>query len=207
MDKSLLSKFTEMYLERAKRIRIGDGALEETFMGPLIEEGSAEKWAFHNRKAEEEGAEILLRGERLSGGVYDGGTFVSPFVYRFDSYKRDTFCLREEAFSPHVAIIGVDGMEEAVEVYNDTDYGLAMAVITEDYRKWRYVRDHAEYGLGYVNLPSIGAEVHLPFGGVKASGNGHPGAEGIMESVTHKVAFTVNHAKTIVMAQGLSASV
>ena len=58
-----------------------------------------------------------------------------------------------------------------------------------------------------MNLPSIGAEVHLPFGGVKASGNGHPGAEGIMESVTHKVAFTVNHAKTIVMAQGLSASV
>ncbi len=106
-----------------------------------------------------------------------------------------------------MAIIGVDGMEEAVEVYNDTDYGLAMAVITEDYRKWRWVRDHAEYGLGYVNLPSIGAEVHLPFGGVKASGNGHPGAEGIIDSVTHRVAFTVNHAHEIVMAQGLSASV
>jgi aldehyde dehydrogenase (NAD+) len=207
VDKSLLSKFTDMYLERAKRIRIGDGLLEETFMGPLIEEGSVEKWAFHNQKAEEEGGEVLLRGERLTGGVYDGGAFVSPFVYRFENYKKDTFCLREEAFSPHVAIIGVDGMEEAVEVYNDTDYGLAMAVITEDYRKWRYVRDHAEYGLGYVNLPSIGAEVHLPFGGVKASGNGHPGAEGIMESVTHKVAFTVNHSRQIVMAQGLSTAV
>jgi aldehyde dehydrogenase (NAD+) len=58
-----------------------------------------------------------------------------------------------------------------------------------------------------VNLPSIGAEVHLPFGGVKGSGNGHPGAEGILESVTHRVAFTVNHSHDIVMAQGLSTNV
>jgi aldehyde dehydrogenase (NAD+) len=161
------------------------------------------KWKHHNAKAIEEGAEVLIQGEELTSGAYADGNFVSPFVYRMD-YRPNTFCLREEAFSPHVAIIPVDGMEQAVDVYNDTDYGLAMAVITEDYRKWRWVRDHAEYGLGYVNLPSIGAEVHLPFGGVKASGNGHPGAEGILDSVTHRVAFTVNHAEEIVMAQGLS---
>ena len=148
-----------------------------------------------------------MEGHELTNGELACGNFVSPFIYRFEHYKKNTFCLREEAFSPHVAIIGVGGMEEAVEVYNDTDYGLAMAVITDDYRKWRWVRDHAEFGLGYVNLPSIGAEVHLPFGGVKASGNGHPGAEGILESVTHRVAFTVNHAREIVMAQGLSTNI
>lgn len=207
IDRKILTPFTERFLDKVKRIRIGDGRHEDTFMGPLIEAGSVDKWKHHNAKAEEEGGEVLLRGEQLSGGDYEHGSYVSPFVYRFEQYKKNTFCLREEAFSPHVAIIGVDGMEEAVEVYNDTDYGLSMAVITEDYRKWRWVRDHADYGLGYVNLPSIGAEVHLPFGGVKASGNGHPGAEGIMESVTHRVAFTVNHAREIVMAQGLSASV
>ena len=69
------------------------------------------------------------------------------------------------------------------------------------------MRDNAEYGLGYVNLPSIGAEVHLPFGGVKKSGNGHPSAEGLLDAVTHRVAFTVNHADEIVMAQGLSAKI
>lgn len=204
IDKKVEAEFTKRYIEKVGRIHIGDGMKEETFMGPLIEAGSIDKWEFHNAKAIEEGAEVLLHGKRLTDGEYADGNFVSPFVYRFDGYKKNTFCLREEAFSPHVAIIPVDGLMEAVNVYNDTDYGLAMAVITEDYRKWRYVRDHAEFGLGYVNLPSIGAEVHLPFGGVKASGNGHPGAEGILDSVTHRVAFTVNHAREIVMAQGLS---
>lgn len=207
VDKKIEAKFTEMYLERVKRIKVGNGLNEDTFMGPLINQDGVTKWKHHREKAIEEGGEVLIDGSELTGGEYQCGHFVSPFVYRFKSYKPNTFCLREEAFSPHVAIIGVDGMEEAVKVYNDTDYGLAMAVITEDYRKWRWVRDHAEYGLGYVNLPSIGAEVHLPFGGVKSSGNGHPGAEGIIDSVTHRVAFTVNHAREIVMAQGLSTKV
>jgi len=207
IDRKIERQFTERYLEKVKRIKIGNGLSDDVFMGPLIEEGGIEKWKFHNQKAEEEGGEILIRGEHLTEGDHACGNFVSPFVYRFEQYKKDTFCLREEAFSPHVAIIGVDGIEEAVEVYNDTDYGLSMAVITEDYRKWRWVRDHADFGLGYVNLPSIGAEVHLPFGGVKASGNGHPGAEGIIESVTHRIAFTVNHAREIVMAQGLTTTI
>jgi aldehyde dehydrogenase (NAD+) len=207
VDRKIEPEFTKRFVEVVSRIQVGDGMKPDTFMGPLIEESGVEKWRHHNAKAREEGAEVLVDGQELREGDLACGNFVSPFVYRFESYKRNTFCLREEAFSPHVAIIGVDGMEEAVDVYNDTDYGLSMAVITEDYRKWRWVRDHADYGLGYVNLPSIGAEVHLPFGGVKASGNGHPGAEGIFESVTHRVAFTVNHSKEIIMAQGLSTKV
>jgi aldehyde dehydrogenase (NAD+) len=207
IDRKIEPEFTKKFVEKVGRIKIGNGLQEDTFMGPLIEEAGIEKWKLHNAKAREEGGEVLVDGQQLTDGDYKCGNFVSPFVYRFEHYKKNTFCLREEAFSPHVAIIGIDGMEEAVDVYNDTDYGLAMAVITEDYRKWRWVRDHAEYGLGYVNLPSIGAEVHLPFGGVKASGNGHPGAEGILESVTHRVAFTVNHAREIVMAQGLSTDI
>jgi aldehyde dehydrogenase (NAD+) len=206
VDKKIEPEFTKRFLEAVERIRIGSGLGEDVFMGPLINEGGAEKWETHNKKAIEEGAEVLVEGKRLTEGDFSCGHFVSPFVYRMQ-YRPGTFSLREEAFSPHVAIIPVDGLEQAVEVYNDTDYGLAMAVITEDYRKWRYVRNHAEFGLGYVNLPSIGAEVHLPFGGVKASGNGNPGAEGILEAVTHRVAFTVNHADEIVLAQGLSSKV
>lgn len=207
VDRRIEPEFTRRFVDAVQRIKVGNGLHEDVFMGPLIEESGVEKWKVHNRKAREEGAEILVDGRELTDGDLACGSFVSPFVYRFQRYKPDTFCLREEAFSPHVAIIGVDGVEEAVEVNNDTLYGLSMAVITEDYRKWRWVRDHADYGLGYVNLPSIGAEVHLPFGGVKSSGNGHPGAEGIFESVTHRVAFTVNYAKEIVMAQGLSTKV
>ncbi|CAN5414136.1 aldehyde dehydrogenase family protein [soil metagenome] len=207
VDRKIEAEFTRRFLEKTKRISIGNGLHEHIFMGPMIEAGGADKWERHNAKAKEEGAEILIDGQRLTEGEYAHGSFVTPFVYRFEKYPKDTFCLREEAFSPHVAILPVDGMEEAVEVYNDTEYGLSMACITEDFRKWRWVRDHADYGLGYVNLPSIGAEVHLPFGGVKGSGNGHPGAEGILESVTHRIAFTVNHAQEILMAQGLSTEI
>ncbi len=206
VDKKIEPKFTDMFLEKTKRIRIGDGLDEDTFMGPLINQEGVEKWHHHNTKAIEEGAEVLLHGKKLKEGPYANGYFVEPFVYRFP-YRPGTFCLRQEAFSPHVAIIPIDGMEEAVKVYNDTDYGLALAVVTEDFRKWRWVRDHAEFGLGYVNLPCIGAEIHLPFGGVKASGNGHPSAEGLLDSVTHRVAFTVNNSHKIVMAQGLSAKI
>ena len=206
IDKKIEPEFTKRYLEMAKKIQIGDGMKETTFMGPLINKSGVEKWHRHNQKAIEEGAEVLYHGKELTTGSHACGHFVEPFIYKME-YRPGTFCLREEAFSPHVAIIPVDGMEEAVKVYNDTDYGLSMAVITEDYRKWRWVRDHAEFGIGYVNLPSIGAEVHLPFGGVKSSGNGNPSAEGIINSVTHRVGFTVNHAEEIIMAQGLGTKV
>jgi len=206
VDRKLVDRFQEQFLEMVDRIKIGDGLREDVFMGPLINDGGVKKFLHHNAKAKEEGATVLRDGGALTDGDYANGHFVKPFVYRME-YRPNTFCLREEAFSPHVAIIPVDGVEQAVEVYNDTDYGLAMAVVTEDYRKWRYVRDHADYGLGYVNLPSIGAEVHLPFGGVKNSGNGHPSAEGLIDAVTHRTAFTVNHAREIVMAQGLSTKI
>jgi aldehyde dehydrogenase (NAD+) len=204
VDKKIIDRYTEMFVEKVNRIKVGDGLEEDTFMGPLISQEGVAKWKHHNAKAIEEGGEVLIEGREITEGPLARGNFVTPFVYRFRDYKENTFCLREEAFSPHTCIIGCDGMEDAVRIYNDTDYGLAMAVITEDYRKWRWVRDHADFGLGYVNLPSIGAEVHLPFGGVKASGNGHPAAETALDYLTHRVAFTVNHAREIVMAQGLT---
>ena len=115
--------------------------------------------------------------------------------------------IREEVFGPHVALIPFKTNEDAVRIYNDTDYGLSLAVITESYRTMRLFREECDFGMGYVNLPCIGAEVHLPFGGVKKSGNGHPSAAGLADVVTHKVAWTVNHGTEIKMAQGLSADV
>lgn len=199
-------EFTKRFVAITRDLRIGNGLDPDVFMGPLINRQGVEKYLRHNRAAIEEGAEVLLPGGELKEGELAYGHFVAPFVYRM-RHRADSFALKEEAFSPHVAIIPVSSLEEAVAVYNDTPYGLSMAVITEDYRKWRYVRDNAEFGIGYVNLPSIGAEVHLPFGGVKGSGNGHPSAAGIFDAVTDKIAFTVNHSTEIQMAQGLSTRV
>ncbi len=82
-----------------------------------------------------------------------------------------------------------------------------VAVVSEDYRQINYYRDHAELGLAYANLPCIGAEVQLPSGGVKKSGNGYPSAREIIEAVTDRTAWRVNNDKDIQMAQGLSADI
>ena len=122
-------------------------------------------------------------------------------------WRHDSVCLTEEAFSPHVAIVPVRGVEEAVEVYNDTKYGLSGAIITEDYRKARYAEEHMRCGIFYWNLPCIGAGVRLPFGGVKQSGNLIPSAAGLIPVLTHPKAITYNLDTHIVMAQGLKAEI
>lgn len=206
VDRKVEAEFTEKFVAQAKRIRVGNALDKNVFCGPLINREGVEKFVIHNQKAKEEGAEVLLDGGPLTDGDYAHGHFVSPFVYRME-YDRNSWVLNEEAFSPNIGIVPVDGLEQAVQYHNETNYGLAAAVITESFRKWRYCRDEMEVGLLYVNLPSIGAEVHLPFGGMKQSGNGHPGAATLIDYVTHRTALTVNHSEEIAMAQGLSAKI
>ncbi|MCF6158661.1 MAG: aldehyde dehydrogenase family protein [wastewater metagenome] len=199
----VLSEFERRFIEVTKRIKIGDPLDEDVFMGPVINEAATEKITMYNTLARKEGAEALLEGGRLTQDPYTKGYFMSPFVYRMH-HSLSSRVLQEEVFGPHVAIIPVKDIDEAVEVHNGTGYGLTCAVITEDYRKARRIREDCEYGLGYVNLPSIGAEVHLPFGGVKKSGTGLPSGSTLIDVVTHRTAWTVNHAMEIKMAQGLT---
>jgi aldehyde dehydrogenase (NAD+) len=202
----IFDRFAEKLVAAAKRLRVGDPLDAGNFTGPVIHEGSVQKVLRYNALAREEGAKVLLDGGRLGGAAHDGGCFLSPFLYRMN-HRHDARCLREEVFGPHLALIPFKTNEDAARIYNDTDYGLSMAVVTEDYRAMRLFREECEYGMGYVNLPCIGAEVHLPFGGVKKSGNGHPSAAGLVEAVTHKTAWTVNHGTEVKMAQGLTTDI
>jgi aldehyde dehydrogenase (NAD+) len=200
-----LDRFVEQFVATARRLRVGDPLDAGSFTGPVINPQAVEKISSYNDLARQEKAEILLDGGRLDGAL-SVGCFMGPFVYR-QEYRPGLRTIREEVFGPHVAVIPFKTDEEAARIYNDTEYGLSVAIITESYRRMRYFREECEYGMGYVNLPCIGAEVHLPFGGVKKSGNGHPSAAGLVEAVTHKTAWTVNHAEEVKMAQGLSAAV
>ncbi len=202
----LFDRYAEQFVATARRLRIGDPLNGGNFTGPVIHRGAAEKVERYNELARREGAQVLLDGGRLTSGDHAKGCYLAPFVYRMEA-RPGVRCVREEVFGPHLALIPFRTNEDAVRIYNDTDYGLSMAVITEDYRTMRLFRDECEYGMGYVNLPCIGAEVHLPFGGVKKSGNGHPSAAGLIETVTHKTAWTVNHATEVKMAQGLTTQI
>jgi aldehyde dehydrogenase (NAD+) len=201
----VFDRFADKFVATAKRLRIGDPLDAHNFTGPVIHAGALEKVERYNEMARREG-KVLLDGGRLSDSEHAGGNFLSPFVYRMEPNSKSR-CLREEVFGPHVVLIPFRTNEEAARIYNATEYGLSFAVITEDYRAMRYFRDECEYGMGYVNLPCIGAEVHLPFGGVKKSGNGHPSAAGLVETVTHKTAWTVNYGTEVKMAQGLTTDI
>jgi aldehyde dehydrogenase (NAD+) len=202
----VFDRFAEKFVATAKQLRIGDPFHASNFTGPVIHEGAVRKVESYNDLARREGAQVLLEGGRLRDGALARGSFLSPFIYRIE-HRPGVRCIREEVFGPHVALIPFRTNEDAVRIYNDTEYGLSMAAITEDFRAMRLFRDECQYGMGYVNLPCIGAEVHLPFGGVKKSGNGHPSAAGLIETVTHKTAWTVNHAEEVKMAQGLTTDI
>ena len=203
--------FKERFVAGAESIAIGDPLEGETFMGPLIEAEHREKVRQYNELAREEASNVLLDQTELDPSRvpagHEEGHWTGPFVYEADPAE-PLRCTHEEVFGPHVALLEYDGdIERGVELQNDTAYGLAGAIISEDYREINYYRDHAEIGLAYGNLPCIGAEVQLPFGGVKRSGNGYPSAREVIEAVTERTAWTLNNSKEIRMAQGLSADV
>ena len=119
------------------------------------------------------------------------GWFLRPFVYEVE--WADKPYLKQEVFGPHVAIIPFDTIDDAVRIYNDTEFGLALGVVTNDFRIAREIRNSCDFGLGYWNSGSIAAESHNPFGGLKKSGNGWPSAAGMFDAVTHKIAWSANH--------------
>ncbi|WP_254543779.1 aldehyde dehydrogenase family protein [Halomarina pelagica] len=213
VHEDVYDEFKQRFVEVAEGISVGDPLDEDTFMGPAIEPEHVEKIRKYNDLAREEATEVLVDRTELDDSEipegHEGGNWVGPFVYEVEyDDEGEQRSIREEVFGPHVALMKYSGdIERAVEIHNDTPYGLAGAVISEDYRQINYYRDRAEVGLSYGNLPCIGAEVQLPFGGVKKSGNGYPSAREVIEAVTERTAWTLNNSKEIQMAQGLSADI
>jgi alpha-ketoglutaric semialdehyde dehydrogenase len=163
--------FTDMVVERATRMKMGSGLDPSVEMGPLINERAREKVQRYVQLGNEEGARLLCGGTACEGADYAHGYFYLPTV--FDQVKPAMRIAQEEIFGPVLSILEVSGFEEAVEVLNSTRYGLSSSIYTRDVaRACRAIRD-LEAGITYVNGPTIGAEVHLPFGGVKDTGNGH----------------------------------
>lgn len=206
VHEKIFDQFADKYIAAVKRLNVGHPLDQANFTGPVINEAAVTKTLSYNDLARAEKATVLVEGGRLTAGDLSHGNFLSPFVYR-QEHVPGKRTVREEVFGPHVALVPFKDDADAVRIYNDVEYGLSMAVITENFRRMRYFREECEFGMGYVNLPCIGAEVHLPFGGVKKSGNGHPSASALTEAVTHKIAWTVNHAEEVKMAQGLKAEV
>ena len=171
LHRDVHKKFTDMLTARAEQIKIGDGLDESVDMGPLINQAAREKVERYVKIGKDEGARLVTGGAVYDQGKCKDGWFFLPTI--FDHVTPKMRIAQEEIFGPVLSIIEVKRFEEAIAVLNDTAYGLSSSIYTADVgRAFRAMRD-IEAGITYINGPTIGAEVHLPFGGVKNTGNGH----------------------------------
>jgi acyl-CoA reductase-like NAD-dependent aldehyde dehydrogenase len=171
VQKGIYAEFVERYVDRAKALRVGNGLDENIEMGPAINENQLKTDLSYVEIGKAEGARLTCGGNRLDKGDYQYGYFMEPTVFVDVTPKMRI--AQEEIFGPVVSIIACDDLEDAIEIANGVDYGLSSALYTKDVnRAFTAMRD-LDAGITYINAPTIGAEVHLPFGGVKATGNGH----------------------------------
>jgi acyl-CoA reductase-like NAD-dependent aldehyde dehydrogenase len=155
----------------AERLRLGPGWEEDTDVGPVINGSALEKIHSYTEIGEGEGARLLTGGEVATGNGLEQGFFYRPTI--FGDVKPGMRIAQEEIFGPTTALIPVKDFDEAIRVANGIRFGLSSSIFTRDVnRAFRAMRD-LETGITYVNAGTIGAEVHLPFGGMKETGNGH----------------------------------
>lgn len=169
--KDVVKKFTAMLVERAKSLKVGNGLDESVQMGPNVSESQLRTVLGYVDVGKKDGAKLVTGGERLTGGIYDKGWFMQPTV--FGDVTQAMRIWKEEIFGPVLSIAVCDNLDQAIEMANDTVYGLSASIYTRNVNDaFKAMRD-IYTGLFYINAPTIGAETHLPFGGTKETGNGH----------------------------------
>jgi aldehyde dehydrogenase (NAD+) len=171
VHKKVIGEFTRKFVERASKLRVGDGLDPKVDVGPVINETQLARIQEYVRIGQKEGATLLCGGRRLDTGVHKRGWFHEPTI--FGDVAPKMRIAQEEIFGPVVSIIPCKSLDDAIEIGNGVKYGLSAAIYTRDVnRAFRAMRD-MHTGIFYVNSSTIGAEVHLPFGGTKSTGNGH----------------------------------
>jgi len=171
VHEKVYDSFLERFVSRVKALRVGDGLDPATEMGPAVSQAQLETVAKYVAIGLDEGAKLACGGRRLTGAAHANGFFHEPTV--FADVAPSMRIAQEEIFGPVVSVIPCRSFEEAVAIGNGVQYGLSASIYTQDVnRAFAAMRDMYT-GIFYVNAPTIGAEVHLPFGGTKATGNGH----------------------------------
>ena len=164
-------KFADRFVARAQALRVGDGLDPSTDVGPLISEGQLETVTNYVKIGRDEGATLMCGGQPLHEGPYARGWFHEPTIFTDVTPKMRI--AQEEIFGPVVSVIRCRDLEQAIAIGNDVPYGLSASIYTRDINKAFTAMRELYTGIFYVNAPTIGAEVHLPFGGTKDTGNGH----------------------------------
>ena len=167
VEKKVESEFTERLADRARRMKIGDGLNPDIDMGPVINESALKKVHDYTQVGKQDRARLITGGDFAS----PDGWFYQPTI--FADGRKEMRIAQEEIFGPSTLVMPVSDLDDALRVANSTEYGLSMSIYTNDLRKAFAAMEQMQSGIVYVNAPTIGAEIQLPFGGVKNTGNGH----------------------------------
>jgi aldehyde dehydrogenase (NAD+) len=171
LQKGIHDNFLGLLIDKAKALKLGDGRKQGTDVGPLIHEASLAKVEKYVDIGVSEGNDLVCGGRRAAGDGLDKGNFYEPTIFaRVEAGQR---LEQEEIFGPVLSVIRVSDADEAFKVNNDVKYGLSSSIYTSNVNVAFRAMNELDNGITYVNAPTIGAEAHLPFGGVKQTGNGH----------------------------------
>jgi aldehyde dehydrogenase (NAD+) len=171
VEEPIYAQFMEQLTERTSQLKIGDGLDPEVDVSPLSSEYQMQKVMEYIGIGTEEEANLAYGGHAISGGIYDEGYYVEPTI--FTDVTPDMRIAQEEIFGPVLTVFKAKDLEDAVKISNSVKFGLSSSVYTRDLpQAFRYINT-VEAGMVHVNAPTLGGEVHLPFGGLKSSGVGH----------------------------------
>jgi aldehyde dehydrogenase (NAD+) len=200
VHEAVYDEFASMLIDGAKKLRLGDGLRDTTDVGPVVNKSQLEKIASYMPVARDDGATIATGGGRANGDGLDGGYFFEPTV--LVDAKPSMRVAQEEIFGPVTALIRVGSLEEAIEVNNGVMYGLSSSIYTRDVNRAFKAMEGLDTGIVYVNAGTIGAEVHLPFGGMRGTGNGHREAgTAALETFTEWKSIYVDYSGKLQKAQ------
>jgi len=162
----IYDEFVDAMVEYAESVEVGPG-LDDPGMGPHVSQGELDSTLEYVEIGQDEGATLETGGERLTGGEYDDGYYVSPAV--FSEVDNDSRLAQEEVFGPVLAVIRTSDFEDALAKANGVDYGLSASIVTDDHTEANEFLERIEAGVAKVNEKTTGLELHVPFGGFKDS--------------------------------------
>jgi aldehyde dehydrogenase (NAD+) len=169
-------RFLEMFLDSARKLKVGDGLAPGTHMGPVINGQQMKKVLDYIEIGKKEGAKLALGGNAMKEGAHAKGFFIEPTV--FTEVKAGMRIAQEEIFGPVAAVIKAADLNDAINIANGVKYGLSSSIYTQNVNNTAIAERDLDAGIVYINAPTIGAEIQLPFGGTKKSGLGRKEAGG-----------------------------
>lgn len=169
-------RFLDMFTKVASRLRLGNGLLKTTDVGPLINEAQMKKVLDYIEIGKKEGARLVIGGKACTEGGCAKGYFIEPTI--FADVEPNMRIAQEEIFGPVVSVIKTNDLNDAIRIVNGVKYGLSSSIYTQDVNRSVVAERDIDTGIVYINASTIGAEIQLPFGGTKKSGLGHREAGG-----------------------------